>query len=97
MSTTPCESASSASATLGGIMRACSADLAGVSLVGVVDDQPAVPRRSPPPTTPPVIADWRTLIGRVDAVTIAVPTEAHASVALPLHRPPAFTSWSRSR
>ena len=28
--------------------------------------------------------DWRTLIGRVDAVSLAVPTESHARVAVPL-------------
>jgi predicted dehydrogenase len=28
--------------------------------------------------------DWRTLVGKVDAVSLAVPTEAHAGVAVPL-------------
>jgi predicted dehydrogenase len=28
--------------------------------------------------------DWRTLIGRVDAVSLAVPTESHAEIACPL-------------
>ena len=28
--------------------------------------------------------DWRTLVGRVDAVSLAVPTEAHAEIACPL-------------
>ncbi|HEX8070802.1 MAG TPA: Gfo/Idh/MocA family oxidoreductase [Pyrinomonadaceae bacterium] len=28
--------------------------------------------------------DWRTLLGRVDAVSLAVPTEAHAEIACPL-------------
>src|ERR1051325_5617930 len=29
-------------------------------------------------------ADWRTLIGKVDAVSLAVPTEAHGEIACPL-------------
>src|SRR6266508_4166395 len=28
--------------------------------------------------------DWRTLIGRVDAVSLAVPTESHCEIACPL-------------
>jgi predicted dehydrogenase len=30
------------------------------------------------------VCDWRTLIGRVDAVSLAVPTESHARIAIPL-------------
>lgn len=30
------------------------------------------------------VGDWRKLIGRVDAVSLAVPTESHAEIAIPL-------------
>jgi predicted dehydrogenase len=30
------------------------------------------------------VTDWRTLVGRVDAVSLAVPTESHAEIAIPL-------------
>src|SRR5919202_651510 len=30
------------------------------------------------------VCDWRALVGRVDAVSLAVPTEAHAEIAVPL-------------
>ena len=32
----------------------------------------------------PWTTDWRTLIGRIDAVSLAVPTESHCEVAVPL-------------
>src|ERR671933_331597 len=30
------------------------------------------------------VCDWRALAGRVDAVSLAVPTESHAEIAIPL-------------
>jgi predicted dehydrogenase len=30
------------------------------------------------------VCDWRALVGRVDAVSLAVPTESHAEIAIPL-------------
>ena len=60
------------------------ASLEGVSLVGVIDDHAGRAAEVAAANNSQVIATVADLIGRVDAVSIAVPTEAHASVALPL-------------
>ena len=39
--------------------------------------------KSPLPTAPSAAFDYRDVLGRVDAVTIAVPTELHAEIAVP--------------
>ena len=41
------------------------------------------PRRSPPRAGPAPFDDYRELLGQVDAVTVAVPTELHRDIALP--------------
>jgi predicted dehydrogenase len=53
----------------------------GVELVGIVDTnrERAAAVASEHGTTP--YADWRDVLGRIDAATIAVPTEAHAWIA----------------
>jgi predicted dehydrogenase len=59
-------------------------DLPGVELVAVVDtnraraEEIAEARRTRP------LVDYREVVGQVDAVTIAVPTERHLEIALPL-------------
>jgi len=60
------------------------AGLPGVTLVGVVDTDPARAAEIAAANQTQPIASVADLIGRVDAVSIAVPTEAHAAVALPL-------------
>ncbi len=57
------------------------ADLPSVDLVGVVDinSDRAAEVAGACRTEP--FADWRTLVGRVDAVTIAAPTTAHVEIA----------------
>lgn len=60
------------------------AGLPGVSLVGVVDSDQGRAAEIAAAVGSRVVADVASLIGQVDAVSIAVPTEAHASVALPL-------------
>jgi predicted dehydrogenase len=59
------------------------ASMSGVDLVGVVDTKPgrAAEIAGRHATTP--FADARAVLGRVDAVSIAVPTAAHVEVALP--------------
>jgi predicted dehydrogenase len=57
--------------------------LPGVELVAVVDtNQPRAREIAASAGTTPAF-DARDMLGRVDAVTIAVPTDAHAAVALP--------------
>lgn len=60
------------------------AGLPGVSLVGVVDTDQTRAAEVAARAGTESIADVASLVGRVDAVSIAVPTEAHAAVALPL-------------
>jgi predicted dehydrogenase len=54
----------------------------GVELVGVVDTAPGRAAEIAAACNTTGHADWRDLRGRVDAVTIAVPTESHAEIAL---------------
>jgi predicted dehydrogenase len=60
------------------------AELPGVTLVGVVDTDASRAAEIAQATRTSVVPDARDLIGRVDAVSVAVPTEAHAAVAIPL-------------
>jgi predicted dehydrogenase len=57
--------------------------LEGVELVAVVDTDPERAAAAAAATGAPAFADFRAVIGRVDAVTIAVPTEQHRDIALP--------------
>ncbi|HEX2528062.1 MAG TPA: Gfo/Idh/MocA family oxidoreductase [Geminicoccus sp.] len=52
------------------------ATLPGAELVGVADRNAANDRGDAPFTT-----DWRSLLGRVDAVSVATPTQVHAEIA----------------
>jgi predicted dehydrogenase len=54
------------------------------TLVGVVDIDARRAAEVAAATGAPVVSHVRELIGQVDAVSVAVPTEAHAEVALPL-------------
>ena len=58
--------------------------LPGVTLVGVVDINAERAAAIAADHGTQAYADWRDLSGRVDAAVVAVPTEAHAEVALPL-------------
>lgn len=60
------------------------AALPGVSLVGVVDTDPDRAAEVAFANHTNVIADLADLAGQVDAVSVAVPTEAHTAVALAL-------------
>jgi predicted dehydrogenase len=60
------------------------AALPGVTLAGVCDTDAARARQVASDAGCEIIGDLAALPGLVDAVTIAVPTEAHARVALPL-------------
>jgi predicted dehydrogenase len=57
--------------------------LEGAELVGVVDTNAERAAAASTATGAPARADLREIIGEVDAVTIAVPTEQHRDVALP--------------
>jgi predicted dehydrogenase len=57
--------------------------LPGVALVAVVDTNRLRAEEIAAASGCPAVVDARELIGRVDAVTIAVPTEIHRNVALP--------------
>jgi predicted dehydrogenase len=58
------------------------AQLDGADLVAAVDTQPERARAAIDGTSARALTDYRDLFGQVDAVTIAVPTEAHRDVAL---------------
>lgn len=55
--------------------------MAGVDLVGVADLLEERARAAADGTTAEALTDYRDLLGRVDAVTIAVPTQHHLAVA----------------
>jgi predicted dehydrogenase len=59
------------------------AALEGVQLVAVVDRVPERAREVAASVGVQALVDSRDLVGRVDAVTVAVPTEQHLDVALP--------------
>jgi predicted dehydrogenase len=52
--------------------------------VAVCDADEATARRIAAERETEWTTDWRTLVGRVDAVSLAVPTESHAEIACPL-------------
>jgi predicted dehydrogenase len=54
----------------------------GVTFVAAVDVDPARARAAVAQSSAEALADYRSLFGRVDAVTVAVPTVAHLEVAL---------------
>ncbi len=58
--------------------------LPGVTLVGVVDTNAERAAKIAADHGTRAFSDWRDLAGKVDAAVIAVPTEAHAEVAVPL-------------
>jgi predicted dehydrogenase len=55
----------------------------GVALVAVVDTKPGRAAEVASGTAAAPLTDFRDLFGRVDAVTVAVPTESHVLVARP--------------
>jgi predicted dehydrogenase len=58
--------------------------LTGVQLVAVVDVNRSRAEEVAAANRAEALTDWRALDGRVDAVTIAVPTERHRDIAVPL-------------
>jgi len=59
------------------------ATLAGAKLVGVVDTDRVRAEEVAAKSGTGAHADFRVMIGKVDAVTLAVPTELHCEIALP--------------
>jgi predicted dehydrogenase len=59
------------------------ATIPGVTLTAVVDMIPERAIAAAEPTKARALTDFREVIGEVDAVTIAVPTEQHRDVAMP--------------
>jgi len=57
--------------------------LAGATLVAVVDTAPERAKDAAEATGARSLSDYRELLGEVDAVTVAVPTELHRDIALP--------------
>jgi predicted dehydrogenase len=57
-------------------------DMPGVDLVAVVDTAPGRAAEIASQHGGEALEDWRDVRGRVDAVTIAVPTESHAEIAI---------------
>jgi predicted dehydrogenase len=59
------------------------ASMDGVELAGICDSNLARAQEVAAKFAAPVVADSRELLGRADAVTVAVPTVAHLNTALP--------------
>lgn len=59
-------------------------EIAGAALVAVCDADETRGRRVAGPLGAEFISDYRDLIGKVDAVTVATPTESHATIACDL-------------
>src|SRR5437016_2680892 len=57
--------------------------LSGVHLVAVVDTNEARAREIAAACKTDAAIDYRNVLGRVDAVTLAVPTETHYAIAMP--------------
>jgi predicted dehydrogenase len=60
------------------------ASLPGAALVAVVDTNRARAEEIASASGARAVVDYRDLVGQVDAVTVAVPTERHHDIALPL-------------
>jgi predicted dehydrogenase len=58
--------------------------LPGVTLVGVVDTNADRAASIAADHGTQAFSDWRELAGKMDAAVVAVPTEAHAEIAVPL-------------
>jgi predicted dehydrogenase len=58
-------------------------ELDGAELVAVVDTVPERAAAAAGKTGARALADYRELLGQVDAVTVAVPTELHREIAMP--------------
>jgi predicted dehydrogenase len=61
-------------------------DLPGVELVAVVDTNRARAEEIAQARKTRPLVDYREVVGQVDAVTVAVPTERHLEIAIPLLR-----------
>lgn len=59
-------------------------ELEGVELIGVCDSDAATARRVAESYGVPFVTDFRELVGKVDAVSLAVPTVAHKDIACEL-------------
>ena len=59
------------------------ASLPGVELAAVVDTNRPRAEEIAAAHTTTAVTDYRSMLGRVDAVTLAVPTERHLEIALP--------------
>jgi predicted dehydrogenase len=57
--------------------------LPGVTLAAIADTDPRRRFETATKTGAPAFADWRELLGKVDAVSVVVPTTFHREVALP--------------
>jgi predicted dehydrogenase len=57
--------------------------MAGARLTAVVDTQPDRARDVAAASATTALTDYRELVGHVDAVVVAVPTELHAEIAVP--------------
>src|SRR5687767_9073090 len=53
-----------------------------IDFVGVCDTDPAAAENISKEHQSPAFADWRELLNKVDAVSIATPTETHCDIAL---------------
>ena len=60
------------------------ASMPGVTLAGVVDTNLERAKEIGAAHGAEAVAAWRALTGPIDAAVVAVPTESHAAVALPL-------------
>lgn len=69
---------------LGGFHAAKLARLSGVELVGVVDPIPSRRARLAAQCHTQALADYRALLGQIDAAVLATPTTTHYPIALPL-------------
>src|SRR5215471_15400646 len=66
---------------LGRIHARLAQQVPGVELVGVADPLPEARRLAENDVSVPVLADYRELIGKIDAAVVATPTRFHHSVS----------------
>jgi predicted dehydrogenase len=69
---------------LGRIHARLAQQLTDVELVGVVDPLPEARRLAQAECAAPVLADYRELIGKIDAAVVATPTQFHRAVSTAL-------------